>query len=230
MKICIHCLETKAIVEFARRGEGYRGACKRCHTNQKLAWGRSNAPKVRAATLKHYENKLKRLGKKRRVRVPSAPEERVAYLKARRLRHYLDNRETYLERERLRRLNDPEKVNRAIRLARQKKPHLKKEADRRWREANPLRVNFHSVARMLRKRRAMPRWLSDDQKEQMIRFYDRARGLTAETGIKHEVDHIYPLKGKNSCGLHVPWNLQVLTQIENRSKGNRYSTSIEMAA
>jgi hypothetical protein len=38
---------------------------------------------------------------------------------------------------------------------------------------------------------------------------------------KHHVDHIYPLKSDYLCGLHVETNLQILTEIENISKGNR---------
>src|SRR5262245_55755763 len=51
-------------------------------------------------------------------------------------------------------------------------------------------------------------------------FYKEARRLTEETGVLHVVDHYWPINGRRSCGLHVPWNLRVITGVENDSKGN----------
>lgn len=68
-----------------------------------------------------------------------------------------------------------------------------------------------------RKRQAYSFWA--DRKE-MLKIYELAEQRTEETGIKHEVDHIIPLAGKNVCGLHNHFNLQVLTKDENRKKRN----------
>lgn len=71
------------------------------------------------------------------------------------------------------------------------------------------------------KRNAALPWLSAEQRKQILSAYDEAVALTKSTSIRHEVDHIVPLRGKAVSGLHVPWNLQVIPMRENRSKGNR---------
>lgn len=81
-----------------------------------------------------------------------------------------------------------------------------------------------------RKHRATPEWLSVQQLKQIESFYVESDRLSVQTGIKHNVDHIVPIKGRNFCGLHVPWNLQILTQTENSSKGNRLNIKADLAA
>ncbi len=68
---------------------------------------------------------------------------------------------------------------------------------------------------------ATPNWLTEYQHKQIELKYWISNFLTEYTGVEHHVDHIYPLQGKNICGLHVPGNLQILTAKDNLSKGNR---------
>lgn len=69
---------------------------------------------------------------------------------------------------------------------------------------------------------AMPPWAD---KKAIRRIYAECARITHETGVKHEVDHIHPLRGKRSCGLHVHWNMRIITRVENQRKGNQMPQS-----
>lgn len=99
---------------------------------------------------------------------------------------------------------------------------------RKWRENHPEKA--HAFSGRSAKARALrtPKWLTTEHLLQMGEFYRTANKLTEETGVAHHVDHIFPLQGKKSSGLHVPWNLRVTTAALNRAKSNRHPTSEEI--
>jgi 5-methylcytosine-specific restriction endonuclease McrA len=86
---------------------------------------------------------------------------------------------------------------------------------------NPDMYKEMTSLRRRRFRDATPKWLTDTHKMEIRLKYRLAIELSRATGERHAVDHIVPLHGDNVCGLHVPWNLQVLTQKDNLLKYNR---------
>jgi len=91
----------------------------------------------------------------------------------------------------------------------------------RWAKNNKDKRCAMASKRRAKKLKATPSWLTDKDWNDINRFYKVSAYLTKATGIKYTVDHIHPLQGKEICGLHVPWNMQILTDKENTSKGNR---------
>lgn len=87
-----------------------------------------------------------------------------------------------------------------------------------WAKNNRARRAAIWMAYYTAKRMAMPVWADRDA---IADFYKLARSASSLTGIQHHVDHIIPLQGELVCGLHVHWNLQVLTASENTAKKNR---------
>lgn len=89
------------------------------------------------------------------------------------------------------------------------------------RENNPGMYRAHFKKRQQLKRRAMPAWADEAA---MKAIYDECSRISKETGVKHHVDHYYPLKNDYVCGLHNEYNLRIITAFDNLSKGNSLPT------
>jgi hypothetical protein len=96
-----------------------------------------------------------------------------------------------------------------------------KEYKRAWKERNLVWVRADTKARRRKHRQATPKWLSSKQKAEIRQLYQIAITMTRTTGEQYVVDHIIPLRSDDVCGLHVPWNLRVITQEENLKKSNK---------
>ena len=97
----------------------------------------------------------------------------------------------------------------------------KRRARSDYKDRNVDVVRADTSVRKRRHREATPKWLTKEERLQMRELYVQARKLTAVTGERYVVDHIVPLRGESVCGLHVPWNLRVITQDENLKKSNK---------
>ena len=144
--------------------------------------------------------------------------------------YYLANKERIAANVRAWQTANPEKVHGYKRKNALAHPERKARYYQENREVLLARAKAHAEgnsASVFIKRRiwagevnpgAIPLWLTDEHRKAMQWFYDEARRLTKETGVLHVVDHIARLNGVHSCGLHVPWNLQVLTDSDNKRK------------
>jgi hypothetical protein len=108
--------------------------------------------------------------------------------------------------------------------------HLKKQYQAAWKAQNTVWVRADTKARRRKHRQATPPWLTKKQKTQIRQLYQIAITMTQTTGEQYVVDHIYPLRSDTVCGLHVPWNLRVITRAENLQKSNSLPDDSEALA
>ena len=201
---CTKCLSAKLIEEFSddsRSSRGKNSWCKTCVADNSRVWYRTkcktkdlNRAAISLATLRDCTSCGLTKELSEYYRAPKALAGRMRRCKkcviAKRAAHYAANTTAIKTYARNYDLKNPGKI-RAFRAARKKAV-----------------------------RRATPSWLTAIHRAQLQEQYEIALAVTTQTGIAHEVDHVYPLQGRTSCGLHVPWNLQVIPAKDNNAKRN----------
>lgn len=156
----------------------------------------------------------KRSGQRRAWRTANADAERDRHRKwaADNPEKVRANQKRYYERNTQKRLNSFKKwVSENI----ERREAYKK----RWYADNPTLRNFYSATWRKAARIATPSWANF---EKIQAIYAEAVRVSQMTGIKHHVDHYYPLQGKTVCGLHCEANLVIIPAAYNIRKRNRH--------
>ena len=115
-----------------------------------------------------------------------------------------------------------ERNKEVVKLKAMTRPNEQRQQYRKaWKEKHPEEVKASTKHRRDKHKQATPAWLTPEHKKQIRQLYVDAMTATKITGTAYVVDHIVPLRGEGVCGLHVPWNLQIMSRAENLKKSNK---------
>lgn len=221
MKRCPKCAQDKPLDAFAKKRttrDGLQCWCRDCSAAGRAAWVTADPERARAAGSKW----AKENPEANRARVKAWKAENPAHVVARDAAYRAANLDRLREVSAIWRAANADAIRtRKISYAKAQAEPIR-ERGRRWKQANKGKVLANVKLRKHRKRRASPRWLTRAHKTAMALFYRAAEALSFWTGKPHHVDHIVPLNSPIVCGLHVPWNLQILTAGANLKKSNRF--------
>tara|TARA_R110000822_G_scaffold182643_1_gene322201 strand:+ start:306 stop:698 length:393 start_codon:yes stop_codon:yes gene_type:complete len=88
-----------------------------------------------------------------------------------------------------------------------------------WKSRNAEKVRMQTATRRAKRKHAQPKWVNSSE---LLLIYAQAKRVSDMIGYEYHVDHIIPLQGKMVCGLHVPWNLQIIPAWQNLQKQNSH--------
>jgi hypothetical protein len=228
MKKCSTCKKTKAVTDFYKNRtskDRLQPCCKDCNKTYQKSYREANKDKVKAikkAWQQANPDKVKAYYETNKDKVKAYYETNKDRIKAN-VKAYREtnpdkvkaSKKAYIEA-------NPDKVKAIKKAWQQANKDKVKAIKKAWEKANPGKMNALWAKRKAQKLKATPPWLTDDHLAEIQEWYTIAKDLQWLSEEPLQVDHIVPLQGKHVCGLHVPWNLQILPKSENISKGNKF--------
>jgi len=207
MKFCGSCKIEKSFEDFNKNSatkDGLHTSCKTCKAASDKNYRERNKEKVAAGKRKCYLENRDHYDEKTKAWVKKNPDRRKKIINA----SYLKNQEVILDKQAAYRSENRELCNSRVKS---------------WSSRNPDKLRAKDARRRGNQLKAQPTWLNEEHKKQIDDVYRLARDCELVSGEKYHVDHIVPLQGKAVCGLHVPWNLQVLPASVNIKKSNKHN-------
>ena len=196
-KVCCICKVDKELINYHKNKCSKDGLQTRCKSCSNLD---------KEYRKNYYQQNKESLALKQKERELENKES----IRLNKKKKYQENRESILEEKKNYYLRNRDKILEQKRL---------------YRKLNRAGRNALEAKRYNSKKRRTPGWLTKDQLDNIKSYYWLAQDLFKISGQTYHVDHIVPLQGNNVCGLHVPWNLQVLPSDINILKSNSYETS-----
>ncbi len=215
MKVCSKCKIKKPFELFIkdkRKTGGIGSSCVYCEKQRLQKYRENNKEKLREKAKIYRELNPEKSAKSIESWKSKNPEKAREYS----LRSYYRYHEQKKAKAREYKANNQDKLKQNMKIWRA----ANKEYIRKYYEDNKAWFKTWNSKRRAQLIKATVSW-ADLNKIRDI--YDRAMFLTEITGIQHHVDHIIPLNSKYVCGLHVEYNLQILTEQENLTKSNKFT-------
>ena len=204
-KTCTKCSLLKDLSEFGvdkQKKDGSSSNCKECKNKQSKLHYSNNVSYYKERNKRFYAN--------------------LSDEKKKQYRETCNSKESSKEYHLVWRASNRDKCSAySKKWASKQCPALLASKRKEYRKRSPHVFAYHAAKRRASEILATPCWLSQNEVDSIKLIYLKRDFINEVTGVIHQVDHIYPIKGKDSCGLHVPWNLQIITALENRRKSNR---------
>jgi hypothetical protein len=91
---------------------------------------------------------------------------------------------------------------------------------KKWAVANPGKMRLIYGNKSARRRALKISAALPGHELEISAIFRECAAISISTGVRHSVDHIWPLNGPTATGLHVPWNLRIIPLSENIRKRN----------